>query len=252
MKRIQRFKDRLIRSRGGILYVKRLLKTKREKKELFNEIKRERERGHSTLSHIASAKKLSLVLGSRAYIHDLEIPVLSKYAGLSQETLVEIGAAFGASALLLCANASESLQIHSIDPFIKDSMGNFAATEKRCHDNVVHGLTLLGMKERAKRWHIHPVPSYDLIKTWTGPIGFLYIDGDHTYEAVKKDFDDWFPFVISGGYILFHDSRKEPGTPIETFNRGWHGPTKLAEELKSRNDLSLVEEAASLTIWQKK
>ena len=33
----------------------------------------------------------------------------------------------------------------------------------------------------------------------------LFIDGDHTYEGVKKDFELYSPFVRSGGLIAFHD-----------------------------------------------
>ena len=37
------------------------------------------------------------------------------------------------------------------------------------------------------------------------PIDFLFIDADHTYEAVKTDFDMYSPLVRKGGYIGFHD-----------------------------------------------
>jgi hypothetical protein len=36
-------------------------------------------------------------------------------------------------------------------------------------------------------------------------IDFLFIDGDHTYEGVRKDFDMYSPFVKKGGIIAFHD-----------------------------------------------
>lgn len=36
-------------------------------------------------------------------------------------------------------------------------------------------------------------------------VNFLFIDGDHTYEGVKKDWKMYSPFVKSGGIIAFHD-----------------------------------------------
>ena len=37
------------------------------------------------------------------------------------------------------------------------------------------------------------------------PIDVLFIDGDHSYEGVKKDFELYEPLVKKGGLICFHD-----------------------------------------------
>ena len=36
-------------------------------------------------------------------------------------------------------------------------------------------------------------------------IDLLFIDGDHTYEGVKKDFEMYSPLVGQGAIIAFHD-----------------------------------------------
>lgn len=36
-------------------------------------------------------------------------------------------------------------------------------------------------------------------------IGLLFLDGDHSYEGVIKDFKAFFPKVKKGGTIIFHD-----------------------------------------------
>jgi len=52
-------------------------------------------------------------------------------------------------------------------------------------------------------------------------IGLLFIDADHDYHAVKKDFETWSPKVATGGYVVFDDVPS------------WPGPTQLVSELPS-------------------
>lgn len=44
-----------------------------------------------------------------------------------------------------------------------------------------------------------------------GPISFCYIDGNHTYEYAKRDFENCDEFLEPGGFILFDDSADGSG-----------------------------------------
>lgn len=43
------------------------------------------------------------------------------------------------------------------------------------------------------------------IKTFDEPFSFAFIDGDHSYEGVKADFENVIPYLPSGCPVVFHD-----------------------------------------------
>jgi hypothetical protein len=75
--------------------------------------------------------------------------------------------------------------------------------------------------------------SEDAAKKFNEPIELIFIDGAHDYELVKLDFELWFPKVIYGGIMAFHDTT------------GWPGPRKVVKEFiyKSKyfKDIRMVD-----------
>lgn len=92
-------------------------------------------------------------------------------------------------------------------------------------------------KERIKNWmeldkntylcaaDSHSLDTFTVIKETLqgvsdGEVDILFIDGDHTYEGVKKDFMMYSELCKKGGLIVFHDIRKhapESGCEVERF-----------------------------------
>jgi predicted O-methyltransferase YrrM len=48
-----------------------------------------------------------------------------------------------------------------------------------------------------------------------GPVDFIFIDGDHTYEALKGDWEAWSGSVAPGGIVALHDSRSSAERRID-------------------------------------
>jgi hypothetical protein len=58
---------------------------------------------------------------------------------------------------------------------------------------------------------------------------YVYIDGDHSYEAVKKDLELWYPRVKKGGILAGHD-----------FNKPHYGVFKAITKFAKLNNLKVL------------
>ena len=124
------------------------------------------------------------------------------HAIISQEldgSVVEIGRFKGGSTFLLAAAlggraALWSYDIHvalnapytgaDLDAQLRDALGRYGL------DGNVH--LVVGDSRTAE-----PPP---------GPIRAIFVDGDHSYEGVRADWDHWGGLLAPGGHVLFHDA----------------------------------------------
>lgn len=76
-------------------------------------------------------------------------------------------------------------------------------------------------------------------------LDFLFIDGDHSYEGVKKDFDFYSQFVKQGGYIGFHDIVHRPKQPDIEVHRFWN---ELKEKYECHEFIEDTDERRAIGI----
>ena len=71
-----------------------------------------------------------------------------------------------------------------------------------------------------------------------GGIDFLFCDGDHTYEGVKKDYEMYSPLVRKGGLMAFHDicpHSSDQDCGVDQLWREILGKHKSWEHVENRN-----------------
>lgn len=131
------------------------------------------------------------IIGLAQFVHDLQPLVI-----------VEIGTKFGGTFMIW--NEVTNAKTISIDLV----------------EGIHGGITREATDERNKKFkklyndrcifiegNSHDKLTYNALLTALNGqlIDFLFIDGDHTYEGVKQDYEMYSPLVRTSGYIAFHD-----------------------------------------------
>jgi predicted O-methyltransferase YrrM len=124
--------------------------------------------------------------------------------GLSPEVILEIGTRKGGT-LYTWSRFTNAKHIISIDLFGGIHGGGYHPKKQKFYraftsDSPHRKVSLIQNDSHAEE------TKNELIKILNGQsIDFLFIDGDHTYSGVKKDFTMYSSLVRKGGLIAFHD-----------------------------------------------
>lgn len=72
---------------------------------------------------------------------------------------------------------------------------------------------------------------------WDNMISLLWIDGDHTYEGVRRDVDSWLPHLAKGAIIAFDDST-DPKL----------GPNMIINELIATRNFKKINQVGKVSV----
>lgn len=137
--------------------------------------------------------------------------------------ILEIGALYGVSLAILYNHAVtrfSEVKIICLDPFD----GYYGMAVDALLNQPVNPLTF----ERNMSLANVPAADYSIIRRYsTDPMALeeinnhefnlLIIDGDHSYDGVRFDFEKYFPLLADGGYVIFDDYNAKEWPGVQKF-----------------------------------
>ncbi len=140
-------------------------------------------------------------------------PLLESLVYLNQaQTIVEVGVAEAKSTDWLCRGAKlRGGRVYGYDLWDTHGVNNqfqHWSTKEKCEAYLTSkGHTNFELTKINSR-----TPEFaELIKTKHPSIDLAYIDGCHSYDGIKNDFDIIYPLLSESGVIVFHDTLKIDG-----------------------------------------
>ena len=148
---------------------------------------------------------------------------------MKPEICVEVGSARGKSAchIGLALAENERGVLYAIDPHTPTAWSDDQSTDT--WPIITRNLRRLGLEQRVR---VVRQDSTAAAGDWREPIDLLFIDGDHSYEGVRRDWEAFSPFVKPSGVVVFHDTLWDL-RPDERWSRPDMGVPRLVEELRA-------------------
>lgn len=137
----------------------------------------------------------------------------------SPRLALEIGTARGGSLCLLCRFSAPDATIISVDlPFGRNGGGYPKWKEQYYRSFAKPGQTL-----HLLRANSHSPETFEHVKSLIGErrFDFMLIDGDHSYEGVKQDYERFSRLLAEDGIVALHDILPNLSDPSIDVHRFW-------------------------------
>ncbi|RJL25143.1 class I SAM-dependent methyltransferase [Bailinhaonella thermotolerans] len=86
--------------------------------------------------------------------------------------------------------------------------------------------------------------SETVARLWNTPLAMLFIDGGHSEDPVRADYEGWSPHVMPGGALVFHDIYPDPAD-------GGQAPYRVYLEALATGAYKEVRHTGSLRVLER-
>lgn len=157
-----------------------------------------------------------------------------------KKRVVEIGVYEGVTTGVIAKALNNDAILYGIDPFITGRIGicwGKAIAKRQAHKG----------KPVCKIEFVEKF-SHEANKILEGEFDFIFIDGDHSWDGIVQDWDDWSARVDKGGIIALHDTVVPAHNP-RVAQLGSH--KYFVEHIQHDERFELVEQVDSLSMKAK-
>jgi predicted O-methyltransferase YrrM len=154
-----------------------------------------------------------------AQIKEEFLELLKIFQKQNPKYILEIGTANGGSLFCFCKLAKDDATIISIDL----PGGKFGGGYPEWKIPIYKAFAKKNQKLYLLKEDSHKEETLEEVKKILNgnQLDFLFIDGDHSYEGVKKDFEMYSSLVRKGGMIAFHDIVPGPKENVGGVPKFW-------------------------------
>jgi predicted O-methyltransferase YrrM len=140
---------------------------------------------------------------------EAERAALSEHSA-GRKCLVEIGVWHGVTTRRLREAMSPDGVLYAVDPFPVGRLG--VSLQRR----IAHA-EVGWVRNGEVRWvrETGGSAARTLGAELAGRVEFVFIDGDHSFEGLREDWEGWSPLIVPGGVVALHDSRSTSARPID-------------------------------------
>ena len=190
----------------------------------------------TVLDYVFSDNVVSLLIRPMQ-IQEEVAQLLGILDSIKPRIILEIGTAHGGTLFLWTRIATEDALLISIDL----PGGLFGGGYPRLKAILYKRFAMSRQKIALLRADSHDLGTLKKVEQLIGDNGidFLFIDGDHSYEGVKKDYEMYSPLVKSGGIIAFHDIVPGPTECVGGVPRFW---SELKRSLPKEKYVEIVND----------
>jgi predicted O-methyltransferase YrrM len=162
-------------------------------------------------------------------------------AARERTRLVEIGVWHGVTTTRLRRAMAHSGVLYAVDPFEPGRLG-FSM------QRLIAKREVSRVRRGQIRWVRLPSVLAAARVLADGPVDFIFIDGDHSYDALAADWGAWSSGIVPGGTIALHDSVSSATRDIEGAGSVRYTRERIAVDPRFRHERTVE----TLTLWTRR